>query len=119
MVDQTRAAGQIAERLGSQLMEARDLAERDGALANLRDSQQAQHTRDTIDEERLQERIEAAQENQRIRDQVHISERAQALYRAREAELDGAPERAHARRQETGNQEPEQTALGNMDPSHQ
>jgi hypothetical protein len=118
MVEQTRITDPVAQKLANQLLEAQGRAERDEVLDNVRDSNQAQHARDTVDEDRLTEKVESVLKNERIGDQVHISDRAQKLYRAREMELKGVPERAHVRAQE-GTERPgpfsKQGSLGNLE----
>ncbi|MBU0518435.1 hypothetical protein KJ564_05820 [bacterium] len=119
MVDETRATSALSQRLAGELMAAKTAAERNASLKDIMDNEQVQHMRDAVDEERLAEKLEGVKENSRIMDLVHISPRAQALYRAQEAKLDGAPERVHERLNGPSEEEkpgPEQSVLGNMDP---
>lgn len=104
MVDQTKITGDLAAKLSNQLLN-QSRADRDGALEEIRRSQQFQHLQDATDDDRLEERIGSVLENEKLQDKVHISDRAQALYRAREEGSEGILEKAHNRQQRTG-QEP-------------
>lgn len=121
MISQTKAANYLGEKLSNQLANAQSVQERNELLKSVANSQQVEHMQDITDGDRLHERLDSAQKNPRIQDQVHISPKAQELYKAQESKLDQAPERAHAHAQKPQEEVAPKTkeptgALGNMDP---
>lgn len=121
-MDQTRITGALSERLAEELLNAKNSLERNQNMKDIANSQQADHLQDAADPERVHDKMQSVQDNERIMDQVHISEKAQAMYRAHEMKLEGAPERVHNRIQNPSNEQPEPTkgpelsVLGNLDP---
>jgi predicted nucleotidyltransferase len=121
-MDPTKVTGTLSERLAEELLNVKNSLERNQTLKNAANSQQADHLQDAVEPERLHDKMQNVQENERVMDQVHISEKAQAMYRAHEAKLEGAPERVHNRLQDPSNEEPKPApepttgVLGNLDP---
>jgi hypothetical protein len=97
MVDQTHAAGYLSQRLGHQLAQARTAAERDEILKNTANSEQAARILNRVDDDRLHDKIESIEKNQEILDQVHISDKAKALYHLEQNGIKEAPEKIHQR----------------------
>lgn len=114
MVDQAKAAGYIMENLAHEVANAKTNAERDTALKNAADSMKAGQMQQRADSDRLHEKLEGVTNNPEIMDSVHISPKAQALLRAHEAGLKGAPERVHEHLQTDSAPQEQKGPLGLM-----
>lgn len=120
MVDQARIASEIGHQVAQEMLNAKNSAERNAVLKDVMDEQEVDHMRDMVEEDRLAGKVKGVKENSGIMDQVHISPRAQALYRAQSAKMENAPERVHAHLQDQPtdlNENPQDSVLGTADPN--
>ena len=116
MVDQSHVIGVITQRLGHQLAQAQDAAERDQILKNALNSEPLARTLNQIDGNRLREKEADLRHNPEFMDLVHISEEGETLYRRLyEAGFKEAPEKIHERRQDHSSETPASPLEPNLD----
>ena len=75
-MDQTKVTGYIAEKLSNQLADAKNAADRNQALKAAAD------VLDKFDDDRVHDKAQGVAKNEPLMDRVHISPKAEALYRA-------------------------------------
>jgi len=99
MVEQTHVTNYLADKLGRQIAEAQTAAQRNKMGKAVLNSEKLAEAMEHVNEERVHEKWQGVEHNPVIRDAVHISPKAEALYRAHESGRTQAPERAHERAQ--------------------
>jgi hypothetical protein len=115
MSDQAKIAGFAADRLGQKLASVQSVAERNEVLKDAVNSDQAEHLQEIADRDRIADKMESITSNDALLDRVHLSDRALALHKAHQAELEGAPERIHERSRTEDVPEPTDGSPGYME----
>lgn len=118
MIDQTKITGYVVERLGQQIANAQTVSERNDALKDAVNSEQAEHLQETVDKDRINHKMDGVENNEQVRDHVHISEQAMMLHRAHEVHQNQSvptPERVHEHLQSNDIPAPPGGSLGNME----
>lgn len=115
MVEQTHVTGYLAEKLGHQLANARTAEERNALAKSILNSEKTGKVMERLNEERVHEKWEGVKQNSELMDKVHISPKAEALYRAHASGMEQAPERLHERAQ-SQSQPPEAQPVENPGP---
>ncbi|TKJ41624.1 hypothetical protein CEE37_03395 [candidate division LCP-89 bacterium B3_LCP] len=117
MIDQTKITAFLAEKIGQQLANAQNATQRNEILKDAMDSDMVDHLQQVADGDRIHDKLQSVVNNPEIRDRIQISERAETLYRLREAQLEQAPARVHEHLRTDGSGEPFEGkgSLGNMD----
>jgi GTP-binding protein EngB required for normal cell division len=92
---QTHVTEVLRETIAKELAQIRSAEQRDHEINVALDNERVANALDKVNNDRVHDKVQSVQKNEVMRDHVHISPEAQALYRAKEAGVSHVSEKIH------------------------